>query len=258
MMGTITITKPRPWVALVTINRPEVRNAINRDVAVELAEAVARIEDDDATRVAILTGSGQQAFCAGGDLKDAAENSLEPLFIGDAGLCGFTEVARRKPWIAAINGAALAGGCELALACDLIVAAEHATFGLPEVARGLIAGAGGSYKLAQLIPPKVAIELVLTGAPITAKRAFDCGLANRVVSLVRLLPETFQLAETIAANAPLAVRESLQIARDAVTGDQLDLRRRSEDALRRISKTKDFGEGLAAFAAKRSANWEGR
>jgi enoyl-CoA hydratase len=243
-------------IAIVTIDRPEARNAVNADVAAGLEAAVDSTESDPDIWVSILTGTGNAAFCAGADLKDIAAGKSVRTERG--GFAGFTFRDRTKPWIAAVNGKALAGGTELVLACDLVVAAEHATFGLPEVLRSLIASAGGLYRLPRAIPPKVALELILTAGQLEASRALHYGLVNRLVPGDGVRAAAIGLATEITRNAPLAVRESLSIAKRAYDGDEELLRSLSLDASHRIRQTEDFTEGPRSFIEKRPPNWAGR
>lgn len=245
-------------VAVVTLCRPEARNAINAAIAKALEAMLARLEHDPAVRAVVLTGAGDKAFCSGADLREVAAGRLDDLFTPSAGFAGFVNAERRKPWIAAVNGFALAGGCEIALACDMIVAVDHAQFGLPEVTRGLIASAGGVYRLPRALPKAVALEMIATGQPIDAARACALGLVNRVVPSEALLGEALALADTIAANAPLAVMESIALARRAARFDDPDLRAAGDAAQARLAVTSDFHEGALAFVEKRRPNWTGR
>src|SRR5579862_4948635 len=200
----------RGRVEILTINRPEARNAINGDVTAAMGAALDELAEDDGCWVVVLTGSEDKSFSAGMDLKAFA--SGQGAGIIDAN--GFASVTRRsfpKPLIAAVNGAALAGGCEIMLSCDLVVAADHAVFGIPEVKRGLIAGAGGLLRLPKRIPRAVALQLALTGDPIDAERAYQIGLINKVVPAAMLMDEAIALAEVVAANAPMAVRYSKRV-----------------------------------------------
>jgi enoyl-CoA hydratase/carnithine racemase len=203
-------------IAWVILNRPRARNAINIALTQALARAVEAVENDPAIRVAILASSGDRAFCAGADIVDIANGHGKLLSTATGGFAGFVTAKRDKPWIAAVNGFALGGGLELALACDMIVATEDAVFGLPEVKHGMFAGAGGVYKIARVIPRNIAIELITTGNSIGAARAQALGLVNHVVPIGKLKEATLDLARTIAANGPLAVRESLKMARCAL------------------------------------------
>lgn len=244
-------------VTLVTINRPEARNAVNGDVARGLEQAVLATEKDPNVWVVILTGAGDKAFCAGADLK-AVSAGTGGLGTANGGFAGFVHQPRTKPWIAAVNGFALAGGSEIALACDLIVAIEEAAFGLPEVKRGLVAAAGGLYRLPRALPKAIALELIVTGAHFDAKRAYQHGLVNRLVARDQLMPEALKLAQAICENAPIAVRESLSVARQALDLDDAALRDLSAAASRKVAATEDYKEGPRAFIEKRAPRWVGR
>jgi enoyl-CoA hydratase/carnithine racemase len=245
-------------VTLVTINRPDARNAVNGDVAQGLERAVFETEKDPNVWVVILTGAGDKAFCAGADLKAVSQGGSGSLGTKGGGFAGFVHQPRTKPWIAAVNGFALAGGTEIALACDLIVAIEEAAFGLPEVKRGLVAGAGGLYRLPRALPKAIALELIMTGAHFDAKRAFGYGLVNRLVPRDQLLPEALKLAAAICENAPISVRESLAVARRALDLTDAELREVSAVASRKVAATEDYKEGPRAFIEKRAPKWVGR
>lgn len=256
-MTSLLIERAAPHVARVTLNRPDARNAINGDVAQALEAFVRESEADDDVRAVVLTGAGA-VFCAGADLKEISAGRVGELVTKDGGFAGFVRAARTKPWIAAINGPALAGGTEIALACDMIVAAETASFGLPEVKRGLAALAGGLYRLPTSFPRALALEAIATGEPIPASLALAHGLANRVVPAGEVSAVALDLAERIAANAPVAVRESLVIARRAFEGSEADLQRASDEMGRRLARTEDYREGPRAFIEKRAPRWTGR
>lgn len=245
-------------VTRITLNRPQARNAINGELATALEAALQATEADDEVRAVVLTGSGHEAFCAGADLKEVAAGRGRQLRTERGGFAGFVYAPRTKPWIAALNGPALAGGTEIALACDMIVAAEQATFGLPEVQRGLIAGAGGLYRLPRALPRQLALELVATGDPLDAARAQQFGLVNRLVPAGQLQDTALTLARRIARNAPLAVRESLAIARQAHDKDDTTLQGLSAIGLARVAASEDLREGLQAFIEKRPPQWRGR
>ena len=247
-------------VALVTIDRPAARNAIDPAVTQALGALVVALEADTTVRCVVLTGAGNQAFCAGADLKAVAAGRMAALRTEVGGFAGFVFAPRRKLWIAAINGVALAGGLELCLACDLIVAAEHARFGLPEVTRGLVALAGGVFRLPRALPRSIALEMIATGEPIDAARAHALGLVNQLTPKDGACDAALALAARIAANAPLAVAESLAIAREAATGatDEPTLRERGEAARARIVASEDYVEGPRAFIEKRAPRWTGR
>ncbi|AEG51512.1 Enoyl-CoA hydratase/isomerase [Sphingobium chlorophenolicum L-1] len=257
-MSDILIEHPVAHVALVTINRPDARNAINGAVARGLEQAVIETEANDDIRCVVLTGAGDRAFCAGADLKEISAGRVGDLVTRDGGFAGFVRAARQKPWIAAVSGAALAGGTEILLACDMSVVSEDASFGLPEVKRGLAALAGGLYRLPRSLPRAVALELIATGEPLSADRALGFGLINRVVPKSEVVAQALALAQTIAANAPIAVRESLVIARDAFNLSEKELEAASDALGTRLALTEDYREGPRAFVEKRAPRWTGR
>ena len=259
-MSAVTVERLPGHVALVTIDRPEARNAVNGDVASGLEAAVDATEADDDIRAVVLTGAGREAFCAGADLKEVSAGRGSALRTERGGFAGFVYRERSKPWIAAVNGKALAGGTELVLACDLVVAVRQAAFGLPEVLRGLIAAAGGLYRLPRAIPPNIALELILTAGQLDAERAHGFGLVNRLVPDVDGLREAaLALAAEIARNGPAAVRQSLRVAREANSGlDEAALRALTRDAFERVAASEDFKEGPRAFIEKRAPRWSGR
>lgn len=246
------------WIAKVTIDRPEKRNAINVDVAQGMAEAVRRSEADDKVRVVILCSSGGVVFCAGADLKAVSEGRAKELYVDGFGFGGFVEAKRRKPWIAAVAGQALAGGMELALACDMIVAGEEARFGLPEPKRGLLAGAGGVSRLPKVVPRNVATEIIVTGDPISAARAYEIGLLNRVVPTGQHVEGALALARSIAVNAPLAVQGALALAKQAIDLSDEDGMRAADAIFASLRHTEDWLEGPRAFVEKRAPVWKGR
>jgi len=244
-------------IVQVTINRPEARNAINADVARSLARAIEQTEQDSGVWVVILTGAGDGVFCAGADLKEISAGRGAGLSTEGNGFAGFVFAQRRKPWIAAVNGLALAGGCEIALACDMIVAADNGAFALPEVKRGLIAAAGGLFRLPRAIPRHVALELIATGDRLSARRAYEFGLVNRLVPAADVRDAAVKLAGEVAANAPIAVRESLAVARQALELEDESLRGLSQKAWHAIAQSEDFKEGPRAFIEKRAPRWTG-
>jgi crotonobetainyl-CoA hydratase len=250
----------RGHLAIVTLNRPEVLNAVDGDMARRAGEVLEEIDGDPDLRAAIITGSGR-AFCAGADLKAIASGDPSRLPVSRWGFGGITQHVVAKPLIAAVNGLAHGGGLEIALSCDLIVASSQASFGLPEVKRGLIAGAGGLVRLAEQIPPRLAMELALTGEPISALRAAELGLVNAVIEPDRLIGEAVALAGRIAANAPLAVQASKRVLHRIVARTRPDealgwaLTAMEAGALR---TSEDAREGPRAFAEKRDPVWTGR
>jgi enoyl-CoA hydratase len=245
----------REGVGIITINRPEVRNAVNGAVAARLADITESIDSRADVRVAIITGAGGN-FCSGMDLK--AFLNREDVKPRGRGFAGMIRATIDKPMIAAIEGFALAGGFEIALACDLIVAAANARFGLPEVKRGLVANAGGLVRLPAQIPYRIAVELVLTGAMTDASRMVALGLVNRVVPAGQALGEALRLAAEISANGPLAVSTSKRVmreSRDWKTSEAFDL----QDAYTApVFASEDAREGARAFSEKRSPQWTGR
>lgn len=253
----VLIERPAPFVMRATLNRPAVRNAVNGEVAQRLEAAVDEAEADPEVRVAILAAAGDKSFCAGADLAVAASGRGHELSTARGGFAGFVRAKRSKPWIAAVNSNALGGGLELCLACDMVVAARAARFGLPEVKRGIFAGAGGVFRLPRAIPRAVAMELIATGESIGADHAFALGLVNRVVDDSLLMAEALTLASLVAANAPLSVRESLTLARQADQLDEEELWTLSQAAGRRIAASDDAREGPRAFLEKRAPNWSG-
>jgi enoyl-CoA hydratase/carnithine racemase len=245
-------------IEILTINRPEARNAINGAVSRQFAAAFDELEADDECAVVIITGSGDKAFSAGMDLKAFAAGEAADIMGSDGGFAGIAQRDFDKPTIAAVNGAALAGGCEIMLSCDLVVAVEQATFGIPEVKRGLIAGAGGLIRLPKRVPPAIALELALTGDPIDARRAFELGLINRVVPAARLMDEALALAGVIADNAPLAVRASKRVMKQAGGVPEPEGWAINSAAVPEVFGSADAMEGSIAFAEKRKPNWSGK
>jgi len=223
--------------------------------ATALSGALDEIEGDDDVWVVVLTAAGDKAFSAGMDLKAFATGEFP---ITEKGFGGITKRDFPKPIIAACNGSALAGGCEIMLSCDLVVAADHAKFGIPEVARGLVAGAGGLIRLPRRIPRAVALEMALTGEPISAPRALEIGLVNRVVPGDQVMPEALALAGRIAKNAPLAVRRSKQVMIQSAELSESEAWAVNDGVFSEIGRSADAMEGAVAFAEKREPNWTGK
>jgi enoyl-CoA hydratase len=245
-------------VEILTINRPEARNAINGAVSRAMSSIMDELGDDEDCWVVVITGSGDKAFSAGMDLKAFASGEGGDIMGASGGFGGLTQRAFHKPLIAAVNGSALAGGMEIMLSCDLVVAAEHATFGIPEAKRGLIAGAGGLLRLPKRLPIAVAYELAMTGDPIDAERAYALGLVNKVVPAASLLAEALALAERIAANAPLAVRYSKSVMKRAAELPEAEGWKINQEAVGVVFSSADAMEGPVAFAEKREPRWQGK
>jgi enoyl-CoA hydratase len=243
--------------AVIKINRPDARNAVNAAVATGIEEAIDQIEADDSIWVGILTGE-PPVFCAGADLKEINSGNAGGLSTAKGGFAGFVQRERTKPVIAAVDGPALAGGTEIVLASDLVVASTTATFGIPEVKRSLVAGAGGLFRLGRKIPLNIAMELTLTGDPIDATRAHHFGLVNRLVEPGQALDEAIALAEQICANAPVAVRESRKIVLEATNAPDEIGWKMSMEGMAIAMRSEDFTEGLTAFIEKRPPVWKGR
>jgi enoyl-CoA hydratase len=242
-------------VRVITIARPEARNAVDAAVARGLGKAVEDLDEDPAARIGVLTGAGG-TFCAGFDLKAFLRG--ETATIEGRGFGGITEYNRRKPLIAAVEGWALAGGWELALACDLIVAAEDARFGLPEVKRGLVAAGGGLVRLPRRLPRQIAMEVALTGEPLSASRAAQYGFVNVLTPPGEALAEACRLAESIAANAPLAVETAREIMLTSLEGTERDGFVTQRRLAARVFDSEDAREGALAFQQKRAPQWTGR
>ena len=242
-------------IMTVTLNRPKAKNAANRALAEGVAAAMDQLDADDSIRVAILTGAGG-TFCSGMDLK--AFVSGETPSIEGRGFAGLTEATPRKPLIAAIEGYALAGGLELAISCDLIVTADDAKFGIPEAKRGLAAAAGGLMKLPRQIPPRLAMELALTGDFIDAKRAYETGLVNAVVPSGTALEAAKTLAAKIVANGPLAVAVSKQVILQSEDWSTSEMWEKQTALVMPVFGSEDAIEGSVAFAEKRAPNWKGK
>jgi enoyl-CoA hydratase len=254
-MADEVLRERRGSIELLTINRPDARNAINTAVAVALGDALDELETDETCRVVVLTGAGDKAFSAGMDLKAFAAGELP---YTEKGFGGITQRVFPKPLICAANGSALAGGCEIMLSCDLVVAAEHARFGIPETSVGLIAGAGGLIRLPKRIPVAVALELALTADPISAERAHTVGLVNRVVPGEQVLDEALGLAKRIARNAPGAVRASKELIRTSADLGEAEAWALNDELFAAAAGAPDALEGATAFAEKREPRWTGR
>lgn len=245
----------RGAILIIAINRPERRNAVNRAVSLAMVDALDELAADPTLQVAIITGSGG-TFCSGMDLKAFVDGERPE--IEERGFAGICECIVEKPVIAAVEGYALAGGFELALACDLIVAADNATFGLPEAARGLVAGSGGLLRLGRRIPPGIALEFALTAAPIPADVAQQWGLVNRLVPAGTALDAAIALAEQIAANAPLSIAMSKRLMRESRLWSEDEMFDRQRPLSESVINSEDAKEGAQAFAEKRAPQWRGK
>ena len=250
-------------LALITINRPDSLNAIDPQTSYELHSAFSNFRDDPDLWVAILTGSGERAFSTGNDLVAMAQMMAgKGPDLGERGRAPFGGITRNfecwKPIIAAINGYCLAGGLEIAICCDIRVAAEHAEFGVPEVTRAIITGAGGTQRLPRMLPKSIALELLITGARFDAQWALRYGLVNYVVPADQVLPKARELAELICQNGPLAVRAAKE---SALRGLELSLEeglKQENEFSRTVIATEDAREGPLAFAQKRKPEYKGR
>lgn len=250
-------TERRGRVLVIRLSRPEARNAVNEAVAVGIEAAIDELEGDDELWAAVLAAEGS-VFCAGADLKSIAAGNGASLSTARGGFGGLVRRERTKPLIAAVDGDAFAGGFELALACDLVVAGEGVRFGLPEVKRSLLAAAGGLVHLPRLIGEKLALEIAMTGEPIAAERLMALGAINRVAPREAVLPIAIGLAEAICKNAPLAVRAARAVILDGRDADEATRWQASFDGFQRLAATEDFREGPRAFIEKRAPVWRAR
>jgi len=247
----------RGRVALITIDRPEARNAVNGAVASGLQDSVERLEADGDLWAGVIAGNGP-VFSAGADLKEIAAGRAATLGTERGGFAGITRLERRKPLVAAVDGPALAGGCEIVLTCDLVVASTAASFGIPEVKRALIAGAGGLFRLPRAVPLKLAMQLALTGDPIDAERAYTVGLVNELCEPGTALDRALVLADRICANAPRAVQASRDVVLRGMLASDEEAWRITDEETAAVMAGEDFAEGPRAFIEKREPVWTGR
>lgn len=254
-MSNEVITEINAGIMTITINRPEAKNAINKSAAEEIAQAIDQLDSSDDVHVAILTGAGG-TFCSGMDLKGFLKGEM-PIIKG-RGFAGITEKPPTKPLISAVEGYALAGGFELLLVSDLIVASNTAKFGIPEPKRGLVAGAGGLLRLPRQIPYRVAMELALTGDFFSAERAYELGMVNRLTEQGQALAGAQELAQSIVANGPLAVATTKQIIRESMDWNQDEMFKKQAPVIAPVFSSEDAKEGAAAFAQKRAPEWKGK
>jgi enoyl-CoA hydratase len=249
------ITERRDRILLITLSRPEARNAVNLAMAEGMAAALDELDGSDELSVGVIAGEGK-GFSSGMDLKAFATG--ERPWAGDRGFAGIVQKPSEKPLIAAIEGFAVAGGLEIALACDLIVAARGARLGIPEVRRGLVAAGGALRQLPRRLPAAIAMELALTGETITAERAAELGLVNRLVDPGKALDAALELAGRVAENAPLALRASKTILRQQWSWDDQTFWRDQGEIVGPVFASEDAIEGATAFGEKRAPNWRGR
>jgi enoyl-CoA hydratase len=249
------LTENRNRVLLITINRPEQRNAVNAAVAAGIAAATDQLDADSALSVGVLTGAGK-GFSAGMDLK--AFVSGERPEVEGRGFAGIVARPAQKPLIAAIEGFAVAGGLEIALACDMIVAARGARLGIPEVKRGLVAGGGGLLRLPKVLPRTIAMELALTGEPMTAERGHELGMVNRLAEPGAAVDTALELAETVAAGGPLALAATKRLLTDSADWSDREYFDRQREIIDPVLSSEDAREGANAFSEKREPVWRGR
>jgi enoyl-CoA hydratase len=247
----------RGHVAVLRLNRPDKKNAVNGDVARGMEAGIDQLEADDDLWLGVVTHAGD-VFSAGADLKAINEGRAAELNTERGGFGGIVARTRTKPLIAAVDGPALAGGTEIVLACDLVVASTQASFGIPEVKRSLVAAAGGLFRLPRALPRNIALELGLTGDPITAERAYHFGLVNELCAPGEAFDAALAMAERVAANAPLAVRETRRLMLELPALDDQTGFRESGRGLTGLANTEDFWEGPKAFLEKRPPQWKGR
>jgi enoyl-CoA hydratase len=249
------LTERRGRVLLITLNRPDARNSVNAALAQGIADALDELDGDDELQAGVITGAGK-GFCAGMDLKAFVRG--ESPYVDGRGFAGITQRAADKPLIAAIEGFAVAGGLEVALSCDLLVVARESKLGIPEVKRSLVAAAGALLRLPRRIPHHVAMEMALTGDPISAERGYEVGLVNRLAEPGQAVDTAIELAETIARNAPLALAASKRIVRESPDWSSDEMWERQGEISGPVFVSEDAREGATAFAEKREPVWKGK
>lgn len=257
MTYSVILAEIRGRVGLVTLNRPEAMNAFNPTLTRELMDALEAFDNDDSVGAMVVSGN-QKVFAAGADIKEMAEKTAQQMADGDF-IANFDRIrAIRKPVIAAVSGWALGGGCEVALACDMIVASETAKFGQPEITIGVIPGAGGTQRLPRAVGKALAMEMILNNRTLTAQEALQYGLVNRVVPVNDYLDEALKLAEEIASRAPLAVRAAKKMINASYESSLTDGLAAERQAFYHLFDTEDQKEGMKAFVEKRQPNWSGK
>lgn len=260
--GMVVDYEARGRVALITLNRPEARNAVNGDVAQAMEAAIDQMESDPEVWIGVLRanteGQARPVFCVGADLKAINSGGGRALSTEKGGFAGFAYRDRMKPVIVAVDGLATAGGCEIVLASDLVVATTQSSFGLAEVKRNLVAGAGGLFRLPRAIGRAAAMEAILTGEPIPAERAHQLGLVNRVVEPGGAESAAMELAAKVCESAPIAVWESRKVVLASDWADDETLKKMTNRASAVVMDSEDLKEGLAAFIEKRAPHWQGR
>ncbi len=261
-MSDIVQYETQGRIAVITLNRPEARNAVNGDVAAGLEAAIDQLEADPSVWVGVLRanteGQDKPVFCAGADLKAINSGQAGGLNTKRGGFAGFVYRERVKPIVVAVDGLATAGGCEIVLAADLVVASTRASFGLAEAKRNLIAGAGGLFRLPRAIGQAAAMEAILTGEPFTAQRAYDLGLVSRLTEPGQAFEEAMRLATQITAAAPLAVYASRKVVLASAYEDDETLKNLTNSEFAKVMQSEDVKEGLTAFIEKRLPNWQGK
>ena len=261
-MGDFVTYEVRDQVAIITLNRPDARNAVNGDLAADMEAVLDRFEEEDGVWVGVLTanttGHASPVFCAGADLKAINSGAGGGLATKRGGFGGYVYRERKKPIIAAVDGLATAGGCEIVLASDLVIASDRSSFGLAEVKRNLIAAAGGLFRLPRAIGKAPALEVILTGEPLSVQRAYELGLVNKIVAPGDVMAEALAMAGKIAAAAPLAVQASRRVVLASADEDEEALKKMSNSEMAQVMSSEDTKEGLTAFIEKRAPNWKGR
>ncbi|MHA7601441.1 enoyl-CoA hydratase/isomerase family protein [Alicycliphilus sp. T452] len=259
MQDSIEITRPAPGVGLLTISRPEKHNAIDPATDRKMAQAFAELDADAGVRCIVVTGAGNRAFCAGADIPELLPHLKRNMAAqrDDPQFCGITHrIATSKPILAAINGVALGGGLEIALACDMRIASSSARFGLPEIKVGVLAGGGGCTRLPRTIPVALAAEMILTGEPIGATRALEAGLISQITEPDALIPRALEIAAAVASRAPKSVRASTALLRRARYDELQDALADERRAFADVLLSHDADEGIRAFAEKRAPRYE--